>query len=235
MTRAAGRTFLALCSIYLTTGCALGTTPLSVKHSPFVGAACPSRGVSIVVRPFKDLRPVEQRPYIGAKRNAYGMVLGHVSVREGQPLAEALTGFIIDALQQAGYRAVLDGKQQGFEPDAVVEGDILVFWLDMYVATWHRLELDVRLLDSKEHATWERVFVGEETNALWFGVSSELETVIQQAIDRALAHAVVEFASESFDEHVRPASELPTAPLCGSLPAPGAPTERPSTPTKDWD
>ena len=194
----------------LTSGCAVGTTRIDVDHSPLTGGAS-ARSGDLVVRTFQDLRDSERQPYIGAKRNGFGMVLGHVAVPEGQTLEGILTDYFIKALQRAGYRAAPEADVaaagDGFEPVGVLEGDITTFWLDMYMAAWHNVGIDLRLRDRSEALLWESRIQGEESNVLWVGVSAELEKVIRQALDEALGQAVTEFSGADFEAQVRVAAD----------------------------
>jgi len=205
---------LAVAALSFGSACAVGTTRLQIERSPFDVDVDRQRG-EIAVRTFRDLRPEDRRPYVGAKRNNFGMVLGHVAAPEDRPLEDILTGYFVEALQRAGYRALREDEAGArsagdFRPVAVLEGDIETFWLDMYMATWHNVVLAVRLRDLEGQVLWESRLRGDETNVLWSGASGEMEKVIRQALDKALAQAVAAFAADDFAERVRVAGEAGT-------------------------
>ena len=51
---------------------------------------------------------------------------------------------------------------------------------------------------SGKRKLWEKDFNSNETNVLWLGLSSEIEKVVRQAMDKALNQAVSEFSGEPF-------------------------------------
>lgn len=211
MNRSLARVALGLGALFLTTACAFGTTPVDVTRSPFGGGSPPREG-DIAVRTLEDLRPVDRRPYVGAKRNGYGMVLGHLSVPPGRTLTEILSGHLVEGLQHAGYRAALEGAgsddvPEDFDPVAFLEGDVHDFWLDMYMATWHNADLGIRLRDGNDELLWEGRYKGDESNVLWLGLTPEFERVIRQALDKALHSAVADFSHEDFAAQIRFAAE----------------------------
>lgn len=204
------RTASLLVLLYLSSACAFGTTPIKIVPTPFEsieGHVEQARQGDIVVHRFTDNRDEEKREFIGAKRNGYGMVLGHLGVVEGTTLPDLMTQFFTEALRDAGYRAVIEGTPDSetpsdFQPIATLEGGIEKFWLDMYMATWHLVEISVSLWNNSDEVLWEGLFEGEETNVLWLGLSGEFEKVIRQALDKALAQAVVDFSSDDFAEQL---------------------------------
>jgi hypothetical protein len=205
-------------------GCALGTTPIRVSHSALVPAATLHQG-TLLVRQFKDVRAEERRPYVGAKRNSWGMVLGHVALPPGESLEVLLTRYFAEALEDAGYHAELQlaGQQPPAElmPDAILDGEIEQFWLDLYVATWDQIRVAVTLRAPADEAVlWTSTIEGAETNVLWIGATAEYEKVVRQALDHALARAVAEFSSDDFYRAVCRARALEpaTAGAADSLP-----------------
>lgn len=192
----------------LVSGCALGTSQLAVTHDPLDSIENKKEG-TILVREFVDERePGHKGELIGNKRNAYGMVLGSFACGSAGQLETLLTDYFADALREAGYNAVVEKK---FSPDelgaikldAIVEGEIKKFWLDLYMATWHQVEVLVTLREPEtEEVVWEKLIDGSETNMLWFGMSSEFEKVIRQALTKALNKAASEFSSDDFYEHI---------------------------------
>jgi len=184
-------------------GCALGVTRVNVSHDPLNRIENKKEG-NILVNEFKDVRP-QQREYIGNKRNMYGMVLGHIGTEPGVSLTGLLTRYFAESLSEAGYKTVVmkeakipDGSEK-IKFDAMLEGEIVEFWMDLYVAVWHKVgvKLTVKHPDSKE-VLWEKVIHEEEKNVLWVGATSEYEKVIRQALTKALNKATSEFASEEF-------------------------------------
>ena len=82
---------------------------------------------------------------------------------------------------------------------AIVDGEIVEFWLDLYMAVWHKVGVKVKALDPvNQNVLWEKDIRGEEKNVLWIGATSEYEKVIRQALNKALNQAAKEFASDEF-------------------------------------
>jgi hypothetical protein len=198
-------------------GCSFGTTQVEVAHSPMappVTSATSAPGETILVQRFVDDRPAEQRQYIGNKRNGLGLVLGHVGMREGERLEDVMTQAFVDALRHAGYRAVVQPPPPApLEPyAAVLEGRIRGFWLDLYMATWHAVDVKLILKDhAGTHALWDRKVHGEKTNVLWVGQPSEYENVIRGALDAALENAAREFVAAPFHDAVKQANPATSA------------------------
>ena len=118
------------------TGCALGTTRLIVSHAS-LDQIENKKGGNILIRQFEDKRKETQ--YIGNKRNGFGMVLGHIGTEEGVNLAKLLTQYFADALREAGYKTTIQESNASELPsnikfDAVLNGEILEFWMDNYMA-----------------------------------------------------------------------------------------------------
>jgi hypothetical protein len=212
-------------------GCVFGVTKLDVTHSPLPGATTKREG-TILVTQFVDGRSIEHRAYIGNKRNGYGMVLGHLGTRDGVDLTKLLTGYFVEALQHAGYDAVLQPSASSSDNivfDVILKGEIKEFWLDLYMATWHNVDVALTLKDrSDTRVLWERNIHGDKTNILWFGASGEFERVIRQALDNAMDRALKEFASPEFQSAVQQSNAPPGTSSSSGRPAPDSghpPTE----------
>ncbi len=194
--------FLAL----LTGGCALGTTKVNVTHEPLVRIDNKKEG-NILVKQFVNKRSDTQ--HIGNKRNMLGIVLGHIGTQEGVKLEVLLTNYFSEALKEAGYNAVIEETQFSGTPsqvkfDAIIDGEIVEFWLDLYLAVWHKVGVKVKALDpTNQNVLWEKDIRGEQTNALWIGASSEYEKVIREALTKALNQAAQEFASDEFYKAIK--------------------------------
>lgn len=80
----------------------------------------------------------------------------------------------------------------------VLEGDVHEFWLNLFMATWHNVGIDLKLKNRSGAVVWEKKVEGSETNVLWIGLNAEIEKVIRQAVNKALNQAVKEFASDDF-------------------------------------
>jgi hypothetical protein len=197
--------YLSLASVIVlvgfATGCALGVTRLNVTHDSLATIENKREG-DILVKQFVDKRKDTQ--YIGNKRNMFGMVMGHVGTQEGVKIQDLLTKYFAEALREAGYNAIIQesespGIAKGNRFDAIVEGEIREFWLDLYMATWHKVAVLVKALDKDtQQVLWEKEVRGEEKNVLWVGVAAEYEKVIREALTKALNQAAKEFASEQF-------------------------------------
>lgn len=180
-------------------GCAIGTTTLNVEHDPLQKIAKKREG-TILVRKFVDKRK-EPHEYIGNKRNGFGMVLGHVAASEGVDLEALLTRYFAEALTEAGYKAVIQdaGDNGTVKFDAVVDGEIVEFWLDLYMKVWHNMEVRTRLLDPANGSVrWEKVITADQSNVLWVGATGEFEKVISESLTKALNQAATEYSSEEF-------------------------------------
>jgi hypothetical protein len=192
----------------LSMGCALGVTRVKLNHDPLNRIENKKNG-NILITQFKDVRP-QAKEYIGNKRNMYGMVMGHIGTEPGVSLTEILTKYFAEALREAGYSVVIAEGSKTVEESgkikfgAMIEGEISEFWMDLYMAVWHKVavKLTVKNPDSKE-TLWEKVIRGEQKNVLKWGTTSEYEQVIQQALTQALNNAAVEFASEEFRKVVK--------------------------------
>jgi hypothetical protein len=195
---------LVCCAIsFFATGCAIGTTKVSVSHDPLQQVTDKKKG-DILVNQFVDSRPPGHRNYIGNKRNGYGMVLGHIGLPDGVKLEHLMTKYFAEALKEAGYNVVVCDHFTSMAPepmkiDAVIDGEITRFWLDLYMKTWHNIDVKVTAIDpTSKKKLWERTIHGDKTNMLWLGTSSEFEKVIKEAMTIALNKAAQEFASDEF-------------------------------------
>lgn len=185
----------------LVNGCAVGVTRVEITHDQLDHIENKKEG-SILVKRFVDKR--EDKQHIGNKRNMFGMVLGHIGTEEGTRIEVLLTTYFVEALKEAGYNAVIQKAQSAgatsqVKFDAIVDGEILEFWLDLYMAVWHKIGVKVKAYDPiNQNVLWEKVVRGEEKNVLWIGVTSEYEGVIRQALTKALNQATKEFTSDEF-------------------------------------
>ena len=182
-------------------GCAIGTTRLAISHAPLAPVAQQRQG-DVLVRPFVDKR--ENTQYMGNKRNGFGMVLGHVAAQEGVKLDELLTQYFIEALQDAGYNAVLDksppeGLAHPLKCDAIIDGEIVEFWMDNYMSVWHRVGVKVKAINPvDQRVVWETLIEGAEKRTLWVGATGEFERIVREATTIALNRAAQEFSSDDF-------------------------------------
>ncbi len=78
------------------------------------------------------------------------MVLGHIGAPKGVELEELLAEFFADALREAGYEAIVaeEGASGEANYDAVLTGEIKAFWLDLYMAVWHNVDVHAQLHSS---------------------------------------------------------------------------------------
>ena len=197
-----------LIGISFSMGCALGVTRVKIDHDPLTRIENKKEG-NILVSQFKDVR-TKEKEYIGNKRNMYGIVMGHVGAEPGVNLTEILTKYFAESLVEAGYKveAMKEAKpveeSQKIKFDAIMDGEIIEFWMDLYMAVWHKVtvRLTAQHPDSKE-VLWEKVIHGEQKNVLMWGVASEFEQVIRQALTKALNKAASEFASDEFTKAVK--------------------------------
>lgn len=199
---------ILLIGISFSMGCAVGVTRVKINHDPCTRIENKKEG-NILVNQFKDVRP-QKKEYIGNKRNMYGMVLGHIGTEPGVSLTEILTKYFVESLTEAGYKVTVmeeakpAEESQKKEFGAIIDGEIIEFWMDLYMAVWHKVtvKLTAKQADSKE-VLWEKVIHGEAKNVLWAGATSEYEKVIRQALTKALNNAASEFASDEFDKAIK--------------------------------
>jgi len=187
-------------------GCAVGTTRLDVRHEALDEVQ--KREGTILVKRVVDERDSEQRPYIGNKRNMYGMVLGHVAVNKGEQIEDIMTEYIVEALEQAGYTPIIEKSIPDAATDLSGHGVTLrctlqTFWLDMYMAVWHKIGIKAELLDKNDKILWTNQVNTGQSDTLTWGTSSEIEKFISQALTEWLNQAVIEFASDDFYQNVQ--------------------------------
>lgn len=183
-------------------GCAVGTTKVNVNREPLMKIDNKKEG-NLLVKRFTDKRT--DTAHIGNKRNGYGMVLGHIGLHDGVVLEDLLTKYFAEALREAGYNAIIDkDSQPNVKFDAVIDGQIVEFWLDLYMAVWHRVGVVIRVLEPDSNKVlWENIIEGAEKRVLWVGATGEYERIIREALTKALNRAAEEFASDRFQQAVR--------------------------------
>ncbi len=185
--------------LMLASGCAIGATVVKVEHEPLKKTSVKREG-KVAVTTFADKREEGHREHIGNKRNTYGMVLGWVD-SDGE-IEEIITGYFADVLKKTGYEVstvTTLPEDASSKYDVIIEGEVLDFWLDIYMAVWQDLTIRIRVLDSATlKILWQKDFSSEETNVSWFELKSDYETVIREALTKALNMAVDEFSSEEF-------------------------------------
>ena len=179
-------------------GCAIGTTRVQINHETLDRVENKKTG-NILVKEFVDKRTDTQ--HIGNKRNGFGMVLGSIGTEEGVKLETLLTKYFAEAIREAGYNTYIQGTQQAGQVkiDAIVDGEIVEFWLDLYMKVWHNTEVKLRVLNPASQAVlWEKNLKSDQSNLLWIGATEEFEKVIRESLTKALNQAAKEFASDEF-------------------------------------
>ena len=189
-------------------GCAFGVTRVNVNHDPLNRIENKKQG-NILVNQFKDVRP-RQGNISEVSEICTECVMGRIGKESGVSLTEILTKYFAESLSEAGYKTVVmkeakmpDGSEK-IKFDAMLEGEIVAFWLDLYMAVWQIVDvkLTAKHPDSKE-VLWEKVIHGDQTNVLWLGATGEYEKVIRQALTQALNKAASEFASDEFFKTIK--------------------------------
>lgn len=192
--------------IVTVSGCAIGTTRLNVAHDPLANIENKKQG-TILVKQFVDKRKENDLTLIGNKRNGFGMVLGHVGMQEGVALDALLTKYFAEALNAAGYSTVVQGVQSAPDQtpfDAVVSGEIIEFWMDLYMKVWHKVEINTMALNPATQAVvWEKHIAADESNMLWVGATGEFERVVSTALTKALNQAAQAYASDDFTKAIK--------------------------------
>lgn len=190
-----------LLSSFILGGCAVGTTELVVSHNE-LNKVQNKRAGNLLVKKFTDSR--KDTNYIGNKRNGFGMVLGHVGLHDGENLESILTSYFAEALQESGYSVTIFNEKTNDDIsernyDAVIEGDIIEFWMDLYMAVWHKVKVNIKAVNPANNATlWENQISGAEKRVLWVGATGEYERIIREAITITLNRALEEFTDEEF-------------------------------------
>jgi len=76
------------------------------------------------------------------------MVLGSFYISGSKTIAATITEYFADALREAGYQVtVYNTGVPSPSANAILEGDIQEFWLDLYMAVWDNIAVNVKLLD----------------------------------------------------------------------------------------
>jgi hypothetical protein len=118
-----------------------------------------------------------------------------------------LTGYFAEALQQAGYQVSVQTPAEAisFEQfDGVVEGEIQTFLLAVAWNTCQMIDVQLRLRDQAgKEVLWAKAIRADQTKFIGLYNAREFEAVIQQALDKALAQAVAECASDDFQQKVK--------------------------------
>ncbi len=199
-------TALALIAACIASGCAAGITRVNISHEPLDRIDAKKSG-TVLVRQFVDKR--QDTRYIGNKRNGFGMVLGNIGTQENVRLETELTNYFMEALNEAGYHAVILAPDDPLDAPgqvkavAVLYGRIIEFWLDLYMMVWHNVEVKLKALDPSTQAVlWESDIQADQKNVLWLGISGEYERVISGALTKALNRAAAEFAAADFNPNV---------------------------------
>jgi hypothetical protein len=191
-----GLVLVILLAIFVS-GCAIGTTRVQINHETLDRVENKKTG-NILVKEFVDKRKDTQ--HIGNKRNGFGMVLGSIGTEEGVKLETLLTKYFAEAIREAGYNTYIQGTQPGQAIiDAIVDGEIVEFWLDLYMKVWHNTEVKLRALNPvSQTVLWEKDLKSDQSNVLWIGATEEFEKVISESLTKALNQAAKEFASDEF-------------------------------------
>ena len=191
--------FVMVSCMTLLAACAVGTTEVKVAHDPFNEVSNKREG-HLLLKEFVDLR--EHVEYIGNKRNGFGMVLGHIGLYGEEGLEPLLTRYFAEALRESGYEVSYykdQTKDNLSDFDAIIEGEIIEFWMDLYMQVWHRVTFNVKALDPlTETILWQSEIKGAENRVLWVGATGEYERIIREALTKALNKAMEEVTSDEF-------------------------------------
>ncbi len=192
-------------------GCAVGTTELRISHNELNEVSTKKQG-NILLKPLVDTRP--NTTFIGNKRNAYGMVLGHVGIQENKKLDEILTEYFAETLERAGYKVTIFNDQihnnnSTNDFDALIEGNILEFWMDLYMTVWHKIKLNIQAINpTNEKLLWEKEIAGSQKRVLWVGATGEFERIVREALTNTLNTALEEFSSDEFYYSLRESNDV---------------------------
>jgi hypothetical protein len=139
------RTFLAVFSLALLSGCALSSSTISPQISQ---GQNPAQGIAVRLEHVVDHRKFETDPpthhlpslpatdidnpaltarTIGRKANGFGMPLAPVMLPDGQSVAELVRQATTQAFRQAGYKVISEGDP-GYARAIPVDVDIIQYW-----------------------------------------------------------------------------------------------------------
>jgi hypothetical protein len=185
----------------LLTGCETPKLSVRIARGPLPSNYSPREG-SLGVAPFKDTRPVGQRPVIGISRTASGAYNADF-VAKGEKSIEALMqGFFEDALRQLGYKTT---AAEGAK--VVLEGEVFEWWLEgSGFNNVTQIGVLMRLRDrERDGVLWEREVRGQGLNLFSYGAAT------RDAVDVTLANTIREFASTDFYQAVQPRNDAPSS------------------------
>jgi len=181
----------------LLTGCAFGTRQPTLTYPPkaesgetgvaHAASAPAAKPVTIVLRKFTDQR--SDRRVVGTVRNGFGMKTADVVPTND--VADWVTEAIRSELQSSGY-TVLDAAAETDPVSAVVSGEILNVYCDMYLSYTGQVSLLARV-SRGEKELFNRHYAGEGSTGLaWAGTADSYN----QSLALALAEALHKFVPE---------------------------------------
>lgn len=186
-------------SVLLLCGCS--PVRLKIVHDPLQRLESKKHG-NIFVRQFTDKRA--EPLFIGDIRNRFGLEIGRILSDGDVKLAALVTTYFAEALNAAGYSTIIQESRLATMAapsgcDAVIEGEILVFWMDLHERIRQSIEIRTRALDpTGKTVLWSRVVKADRSNGIWWGTQDEYERVLNETLTQALNEAAKEFASEAF-------------------------------------
>lgn len=167
------------------------TTRVLVSHASLEPVAQKRQG-NVLVRPFADTR--RDTRHIGS----------HIATYEGVQVNERLTKYFVEALQNAGYNAVLDSAAPADaaaqkQYDAVIDGDVNEFHVGAFFMIWNRVGVKVKATNpADQRVVWEKLIRGGTSRVFWLGMTFEFDRIVRLGVTDELDRATQEFASDDF-------------------------------------
>lgn len=188
----------------VTGGCTLSPKPMTISHRQLKPVIQQRQG-DLLVRPLIDKRA--QTQYVG--RMVYTKMGGtayYFETTKGDRLDVLLTQYFVEALQNAGYSAVLDTSTPGSplseaKYDAIISGEIVEFWMDNYLhypSTVFRVAVRVQANSpDAQKVLWEKLIEGTDRHidGSW---ESLTEPFVRHGVTDVLNRFAWEFASDDF-------------------------------------
>jgi hypothetical protein len=179
---------------------AFGNRIVNLKVGALEGGKGPKHGLKILVKKFVDSRKVTS--FIGQMRGGFGQPMGNVLLGGRHDLNEVLCMDTADLLTDAGFQVSAE-TDKDVKPDsaydAILWGEIKVFWLDMYMKAWHdtRIVLELATPDGKK-TLWRQTYEGHKAVTVWVGASGEFERVVNKSYTESMQEAYDDFLSREF-------------------------------------
>ena len=187
-----------LVAIVLLAGCAFGTRNATLIYPPAaasravpVAQAAPNptpKNVQIVLDPFSDQR--SDKKVVGTMRNGFGMRTADVIAKNSVP--DWVTQAMKMELENSGYTVMTGSSDSAAGANAVVSGEILNLFCDMYMSYTGQVSLLAKVTKAGKDVL-NKHYSGEGSAGLAIAGTSES---FAQSLALALAVAVKQFVAD---------------------------------------